>query len=434
MKETLVDDSVRPSKGKHIMKAEAYIREVQCRFEGKGDTYDKFRMLLSGFREKQFDVAGVAGRIMELFDGHPDLISKFECFMRRDHNDDEEDDEDNDSERTPEEFPVAVRKAIEFVNKVKKRFRKEEHVYRAFLLIMSQIQDGFSVQKRHINEVAALFQGHPDLLDGFSRIVMESIDTKSSLLKENKQQKHTAKPVHELDLSKSQQVSPSYWVLPESFPMPLVSNRSEIGDQVLNDRLVCMNTNSVDSYSKQRHRTKEEEILLRCEDDRFEMDLLLKYVTSASERVQDLLIKIHQNKIQTATIKIKDYLTRFDLRCIERLYGEHGLEMVKLLHNSPVFALQVILPRLIQKREELKMCLSDFDKVCHQVYAKNQFRLQEKQHDLLKNMSTEAVVTDFQDNEEKVRKKYDETMHKEDEETMKETGNEQSDDKKQRDS
>ncbi|KAJ0091808.1 hypothetical protein Patl1_26005 [Pistacia atlantica] len=237
------------------------------------------------------------------------------------------------------------------------------------------------------------------------------------------------KPVHALDLSKCQQVSPSYWVLHENFPMPWVSNRSEIGDQVLNDRLVCVAPRRGNSYSKQMHRTKEEEILLRCEDDRLEMNMLLEYVASASERVKDLLIEIDQNKIQTTTMKIEDYLTRFDLRCIERLYGERGLDVVELLHNSPVPALQVISPRLIQRREELKICLSEFDKVWNQVYTKNQLKLQDKQQEL-KNLSAEPVATDFEDNEEKVPNKTNETMH---EEIMKNTGNEQPDDKKQQD-
>ncbi|XP_031258772.1 paired amphipathic helix protein Sin3-like 1 [Pistacia vera] len=490
MKATSGDDSVQSTKEQLVLKATAYIREVHGRFDGKSDTFAKFRMLLRGYRDKQIEVADLAGRIIELFDGHPDLIFKFNYFMPRQYDDhdeeDDDDDEDNDSERTPEEYPVGDPKAIEFLNKVKMRFRNDEHIYKAFLQIMNQIQDGFAVQERKVNEVAALFQGHPDLFDEFNRTVMDSIDStsakgdcsvnpdrenvglvygdnkmeesmklpceirkdpKSELLKETKQQKvleetklqkvleetklqkHMVKPVHALDLSKCQQVSPSYWVLHENFPMPWISNRSEIGDQVLNDKLVCVAPRRGNSYSKQMHRTKEEEILLRCEDDRLEMDMLLEYVASASERVKDLLIEIDQNKIQTTTMKIEDYLTGFDLRCIERLYGERGLDVVELLHNSPVPALQVISPRLIQKREELKMCLSEFDKVWNQVYTKNQLKLQDKQHEL-KNLSTEPVVTDFQDNEEKVPNKTNETMH---EEIMKNTGNEQPDDKKQQD-
>ncbi|KAJ0035034.1 hypothetical protein Pint_25445 [Pistacia integerrima] len=350
MKATSGDDSVQSTKEQLVLKATAYIREVHGRFDGQSDTLAKFRMLLRGYRDKQIEVADLAGRIIELFDGHPDLIFKFNYFMPRQH------DDYDDCERTPEEYPVGDLKAIEFLNKVKMRFRNDEHVYKeALLQIMNQIdQDKFAVQERYVNEVAALFQGHPDSLDEFNRMVMDSIDSPSAngdcsvnpdrenvglvygdnkmeesmklpceirkdpklellketeqqkILEETKQQKHTVKPVHAF-------LNANKFLPATGFCMRIFR---------------CL-------------RTKEEEILLRCEDDRFEIDMLLEYVTSASERVKDLLIEIDQNKIQTTTMKIEDYLTGFDLRCIERLYGERGLDVVELLYNSPVPALQV---------------------------------------------------------------------------------------------
>ncbi|KAJ0092663.1 hypothetical protein Patl1_26010 [Pistacia atlantica] len=81
MKATSGDDSVQSTKEQLVLKAIAYIREVDGRFDGQSDTLAKFRMLLRGYRDKQIEVADLAGRIIELFDGHPDLIFKFNYFM-----------------------------------------------------------------------------------------------------------------------------------------------------------------------------------------------------------------------------------------------------------------------------------------------------------------------------------------------------------------
>lgn len=47
------------------------------------------------------------------------------------------------------------------------------------------------------------------------------------------------------------------------------------------------------------------------------------------------------------------YDTAQHLRCIERLYGDNGLEIVDLLHANPRAALPVILNRLKQKQKEI---------------------------------------------------------------------------------
>lgn len=63
-----------------------------------------------------------------------------------------------------------------------------------------------------------------------------------------------------------------------------------------------------------------------------------------------------------------------NLRCIERLYGDHGLDVMDILRKNPSLALPVILTRLKQKQEEWTKCRSDFNKVWAEIYAKNHFK------------------------------------------------------------
>lgn len=60
-----------------------------------------------------------------------------------------------------------------------------------------------------------------------------------------------------------------------------------------------------------------------------------------------------------------------NLRCIERLYGDHGLDVMDVLRKNASLALPVILTRLKQKQEEWARCRSDFNKVWAEIYSKN---------------------------------------------------------------
>lgn len=52
------------------------------------------------------------------------------------------------------------------------------------------------------------------------------------------------------------------------YPIPTVSQRSELGTQVLNDHWVSVTSGSEDYSFKHMRRNQYEESLFRCEDDR----------------------------------------------------------------------------------------------------------------------------------------------------------------------
>nr|GEW16760.1 paired amphipathic helix protein Sin3-like 2 isoform X1 [Tanacetum cinerariifolium] len=59
---------------------------------------------------------------------------------------------------------------------------------------------------------------------------------------------------------------------------------------------------------------------------------------------------------------------------MERLYGDHGLDVTETLRRNPSVALPVMLTRLTQNQEEWTKCKSDFNKVWVDVYAKNHYK------------------------------------------------------------
>ena len=60
-----------------------------------------------------------------------------------------------------------------------------------------------------------------------------------------------------------------------------------------------------------------------------------------------------------------------NLRCIERIYGDHGLDINELVRRNAASALPVVLSRLRQKLEEWSRCRAEMNKVWADVYSRN---------------------------------------------------------------
>ncbi|TVU22253.1 hypothetical protein EJB05_31937 [Eragrostis curvula] len=228
-----------------------------------------------------------------------------------------------------------------------------------------------------------------------------------------KEKYNLSKPISELDLSNCQRCTPSYRLLPKNYPMPPASNRTDLGASVLNDHWVSVTSGSEDYSFKHMRKNQYEESLFRCEDDRFELDMLLESVNAATKRVEELIEKMQDNSIKPESpIRIDEHLTPLNLRCIERLYGDHGLDVMDVLRKNASVALPVILTRLKQKQEEWSRCRSDFNKVWAEIYAKNYHKSLDhrsfyfKQQDT-KNLSTKSLLTEIKEINEKKRKEDD---------------------------
>ncbi|KAK9675722.1 hypothetical protein RND81_11G026400 [Saponaria officinalis] len=215
--------------------------------------------------------------------------------------------------------------------------------------------------------------------------------------------KYIGKPIHELDLSNCERCTPSYRLLPKNYPIPIASQKTELGAQVLNDHWVSVTSGSEDYSFKHMRKNQYEESLFRCEDDRFELDMLLEAINVTIKRVEEVLEKINKNSFRVESpIRIEDHFTAINLRCIERLYGDHGLDVMDVLKKNATLALPVILTRLKQKQEEWARCRADFNKVWAEIYAKNYHKSLDhrsfyfKQQDT-KSLSTKALLAEVKE-------------------------------------
>uniref|UniRef100_A0A0E0JD74 Histone deacetylase interacting domain-containing protein n=1 Tax=Oryza punctata TaxID=4537 RepID=A0A0E0JD74_ORYPU len=306
-----------------------------------------------------------------------------------------------------------------FCEKVKEKL--EHDAYQEFLKCLHIYSQEIITRSELKNLVNDILQQHPDLMDGFNEFLehCENIEggkgrekepdriEKVSAYKEPASQKpvfsskdryNLYKPVSELDLSNCQRCTPSYRLLPKHYPMPPAGNKTELGASVLNDHWVSVTSGSEDYSFKHMRKNQYEESLFRCEDDRFELDMLLESVNAATKRVEELIEKMQDNSLKPdSPIRIDEHLTPLNLRCIERLYGDHGLDVMDVLRKNAGVALPVILTRLKQKQEEWSRCRSDFNKVWAEIYAKNYH----------KSLDHRTLLTEIKEINEKKRKEDD---------------------------
>lgn len=86
-------------------------------------------------------------------------------------------------------------------------------------------------------------------------------------------------------------------------------------------------------------------------------------------------------------------LLALNRRCIERLYGDHALDVMEVLRKNAPLALPVILSRLKQKQEEWARCRADFNKVWAEIYAKNYHKSLDHRSFYFKQQDTKSLST-----------------------------------------
>ncbi|URD90105.1 hypothetical protein MUK42_27419 [Musa troglodytarum] len=293
-----------------------------------------------------------------------------------------------------------------FCEKVKAKLHRD--TYQEFLQCLHIYSKEIINRTELKNLVSDILGKYPDLMEGFNEFLAhcENIDgflkgviNKKFLCNEG----HMATPIKIEDRDRERD---------HEYSISPASQRTELGESVLNDVWVSVTSGSEDYSFKHMRKNQYEESLFRCEDDRFELDMLLESVNVTTKRVEELLEMMQDPVKSENPIHIEDKLSSLNLRCIERLYGDHGLDVMDVLHKNSSLSLPVILTRLKQKQEEWTRCRSDFSKVWAEIYAKNYHKSLDhrsfyfKQQDA-KSLSTKALLAEIKEINDKMKKEDD---------------------------
>ncbi|CAL1413731.1 unnamed protein product [Linum trigynum] len=345
------------------------------------DAYQEFLRCLHLYTEEIITPPELQSLVADLIGRYPDLMDGFNDFLSR-------------CEKNEGLLAGVVRKS-NFPRPLKAEDRDRDRV--------PERDDGTKERDREMRE--------RDRLDKNAAFSNKDTGAQKMPLYSSKD-KFLWKPVSELDLSNCDSCTPSYRLLPKNYPIPVASAKKGIGAEVLNDHWVSVTSGSEDYSFKHMRKNQYEESLFRCEDDRFELDMLLESVNVTTKRVEELLEKINNSNKEDAPICLEKHLTALNLRCIERLYGDHGLDVMDVLRKNTSPALPVILTRLKQKQEEWARCRADFNKVWAEIYSKNYHKSLDhrsfyfKQQDT-KSLSTKALLAEIKEISENKRKEDD---------------------------
>jgi paired amphipathic helix protein Sin3a len=119
--------------------------------------------------------------------------------------------------------------------------------------------------------VEDLFGKHNDLFQEFKAILAAS--SSAEVIHDDT---WYSVPLSEIDFSRCRKCTPSYRALPRDYPNPPCSERSDEEGKVLNNVWVSLPVGSEESYTFRHMRKNQyEEALFRCEDERFEIDMVL---------------------------------------------------------------------------------------------------------------------------------------------------------------
>ncbi|KFW74231.1 Paired amphipathic helix protein Sin3b, partial [Manacus vitellinus] len=200
----------------------------------------------------------------------------------------------------------------------------------------------------------------------------------------------------EIDYASCKRIGSSYRALPKTYQQPKCSGRTAICKEVLNDTWVSFPSWSEDSTFVSSKKTPYEEQLHRCEDERFELDVVLETnlaTIRVLESVQKKLSRLTQEDQEK--FRLDDCLGGtsevIQRRAIYRIYGDKAPEIIESLKKNPVTAVPVVLKRLKAKEEEWREAQQGFNKIWREQYEKAYLKSLDHQAVNFKQNDTKAL-------------------------------------------
>uniref|UniRef100_A0A1A8IC98 Paired amphipathic helix protein Sin3a n=1 Tax=Nothobranchius kuhntae TaxID=321403 RepID=A0A1A8IC98_NOTKU len=172
----------------------------------------------------------------------------------------------------------------------------------------------------------------------------------------------------EIDYASCKRLGSSYRALPKSYQQPKCTGRTPLCREVLNDTWVSFPSWSEDSTFVSSKKTQYEEHIYRCEDERFELDIVLENnlaTIRALETVQRRLSRMSAEeqlrfRLDNTMGGSSEVIHR---KAIQRIYGDKANDIIDGLKRNPAVSVPLVLKRLKMKEEEWKEAQRGFNKI-----------------------------------------------------------------------
>jgi paired amphipathic helix protein Sin3a len=275
----------------------------------------------------------------------------------------------------------ATEEELQFFQAVKARVG--QRAFQEFLKCLNMFTQGSINRSELINVVQDLLAPHPDLFSWFRQVIGGSsmamgvaplsaaqqaqLDAERADAERLRQGARDAWA--EINFDATAACGPSYRHLPDAYPLLPCSGRDELAAAVLNDAWVSVPTGSEEYGFRSSRKNQYEESLFRCEEDRFEFDMLIELNDSLIRRLRPVLVQLQQSDTP-ARVKLRG-LSILERRALLRTYGDKGEDVLQLLEDAPHAAVPVVLERLERKAVEWKRAKAQWQQVWRDVLVNN---------------------------------------------------------------
>uniref|UniRef100_A0AAQ4Q824 Paired amphipathic helix protein Sin3a n=1 Tax=Gasterosteus aculeatus aculeatus TaxID=481459 RepID=A0AAQ4Q824_GASAC len=172
----------------------------------------------------------------------------------------------------------------------------------------------------------------------------------------------------EIDYASCKRLGSSYRALPKSYQHPKCTGRTPLCKEVLNDTWVSFPSWSEDSTFVSSKKTQYEEHIYRCEDERFELDVVLETNLATIRLLETVQRKLSRMSAEEqAKFRLDNTLGGSSevvhRKAIQRIYGDKAPNIIAGLKKNPAVSVPIVLKRLKTKDEEWREAQRGFNKI-----------------------------------------------------------------------
>ncbi|KAG7230881.1 hypothetical protein INR49_024908 [Caranx melampygus] len=407
-----------------------YVNKIKNRFQGQPDIYKAFLEILHTYQKEQRNAKEAGGnytpalteqevyaQVARLFKNQEDLLSEFGQFLpdanssvllnkttaekaesvRNDHGGTAKKLQLNNKQRpnqngcqirrhpTPGPTPPVKKKPkllnlkdssvaeaskhgagteTLFFEKVRKALRSAE-AYDNFLRCLVIFNQEVISRAELVQLVLPFLGKFPELFNWFKNFLgyreMTHIETYPK-------ERATEGIAMEIDYASCKRLGSSYRALPKSYQQPKCTGRTPLCKEVLNDTWVSFPSWSEDSTFVSSKKTQYEEHIYRCEDERFELDVVLETNLATIRVLETVQRKLSRMSAEEqAKFRLDNTLGGSSevvhRKAIQRIYGDKAPDIIDGLKKNPAVSVPIVLKRLKTKEEEWREAQRGFNKI-----------------------------------------------------------------------
>ncbi|KAG8144872.1 hypothetical protein E2320_013281 [Naja naja] len=327
-----------------------YVNKIKNRFQGQPDIYKAFLEILHTYQKEQRNAKEAGGN-------YTPALTEQEVYAQK---------KPKLLNLKDPSFAEAGKHGTEslFFDKVRKALRSTE-AYENFLRCLVIFNQEVISRAELVQLVSPFLGKFPELFTWFKNFLGYK---ESSHLESFPKERATEGIAMEIDYASCKRLGSSYRALPKTYQQPKCTGRTPLCKEVLNDTWVSFPSWSEDSTFVSSKKTQYEEHIYRCEDERFELDVVLETNLATIRVLETIQKKLSRlSAEEQAKFRLDNTLGGssevIHRKALQRIYADKAADIIDGLRKNPAVAVPIVLKRLKMKEEEWREAQRGFNKV-----------------------------------------------------------------------